>query len=696
MKGNGLRLAVMLLLTAVASLGLDASNSLTVSPIEGDTGSEVEVTVALDNSDALGALQVTIALPDASAAEVVEATAAPLGRAGGFSASAGVRSGRISAMLYSLTGKTIAPGSGPVMSFRVRLGSKPVDATVKSAVKATAPDGSEIACAGADVTLRSLCPVLELNAAAIDFGRVALESTARRSIGFRNAGTAELAVTGVEMGRADFRVVTPLPISVAPGAYGSVELEFAPKERGQIVFPAQIASNSVAAGNVVEITATPYAVNTLTLGSVSGVCDSEVEVPLTVANMDRVNGFTIEMKLPKGLEYVDGSFALNAGRSSGHISTASCNDGVLRLTAYSLTNEPFKGSDGEIGSVKLRLKGKGTYTLTTSKAVLSAFYKGEIINVISDSYSGRVSITYPSISVNSSMSLGRTAIPARASSQLRITNNGNSPLTISDLVLESEEMTIAENLPLIIPARSYADVTVSCEGEATGDFKGVLNIYSNDPDRRLAVVNVSAKRYADNHLTFAAGKAAVTDRQTYITVDLSNYSALKGIQFDLQYPSTLLTPLDEATAFGRAEGFQVMKRDISAGVVRYFVFAISGKEIAPGTGPVLRLPFGLSEGNTAGRLTIMADNFSLGSASMENMNSQLTSVPFELELTEKPLLKGDLDGNGFHTVSDAIQAISIQTGKAPVEDNLPVTDMNDDGDITVSDILAIIALIIKN
>jgi len=672
-----------------------AANRVTVSPFVGDAGGEVEVSVGLDNDAAAYALQVLVDLPGGGGCEVVGASAAATGRAVGFDVSAGIRDGRISLMLYSLDRRTIAAGSGEVARFKVLLDNKPLEATLTAKATITDAGGQGTECTVEPMAFHSLRPQLEIATKAVDFGRVALTDRARREISIRNTGTAELTVSEVTFDRTEFAVTSTLPVNVAPGGAASLTVEFTPAERGNLTAMARIASNSADTYNGVDLSAVPYAVNELTIGSASGVSDSEVTIPLTLSNMDAINGMTLEITLPKQLEYVDGSFALNAERADGHAFTATCNDeGLLKIMVYSLSNTPFKGNKGEIASLRLKLNGKYSCVVKASRAVLPTFYRGEIIDALSDCYSGNVSIMYPTLSVNRELSLGRTAIPKAAVGQLTIHNYGNAPLTVSRLEMDNELLAVGAQLPLTIEPYGSANVEISCEGEATGNIDGTLSVYSNDPDLRLTTVKVAAVRYAENRLTFTGKETSLASAQALVNVSLDNYTPIKGLQFDIAYPAGKLSPSDNAVMTGRADGFQVTRRDIEPGVTRYFVYSLSGQTIEPGCGEVMQIPFDIFDGNVPGELGLTASEFVLSSPELTNMNSELTSAPFSINLTN--WLKGDIDRNGEITVIDVTQTISLLIGNEPVEEHLPIIDMNEDGELSIIDITAIISLIINN
>lgn len=692
------RMLLMLLVAAVAVISGTAAggaNRVTVSPLSGDAGSEVEVTVSLDNSEALGALQVLVTLPDDADVSVVAQSAASCGRAAAFDASAGIRDGRISAMLYSLGGAAIEPGSGEVMRFRVRHGMLARDAMLAVTVKATSTDGTEIACSAAEAEFSCKCPMFELVNTSVDFGRVPLNEQRVMPVAIRNAGNAPLVVTAFDCPRSDFELVNDLPLTIGAGSSAELQVKFTAVERGQIDVAAMIGSNCPGAYNVVEISAAPYAVNTLTISPAEGVSDSEVTVPLLVDNMDAVNGFSFEITLPDGLEYVADSFELSSARGAAHTCTASQTDKVLKLMAYSMTNAPFDGKSGEIGSIRLRLAGKGSYTVHPDKVVLSAFYRGEVTNVVSDVFDGVVSITYPSIDVYSTLSLGRTPVHLPAESQLTIRNYGYAPLTISQLVFDGGRFAVANDVPRTIEPWGSAEVTICCNGNETGSLTGSLAIYSNDPDRRVTFVELSAERYSENYLSFVTKETLADAPRAMVTVELLNREAVSGFQFDVMYPAGDVVPADEVETRGRAMGFDVIRRDAGEGVSRYFVFSMSGNRIEAGSGAVLRLPFDLAEDIVPGTLSFIADNYTISTPAMENINSELSSTVFDLTLVENNVLKGDIDRNGRIGIADVLAAVAFVKGTLPVDDNLSVADIDGDGKVTLADVEAIVNAILN-
>lgn len=621
------------ILFAVVSIPLSAQNRLTVSNVSGDAQSTQTVRVFLENDVPLTGLQLLLDIPPGSC-EVKTASVATSGRAKNMSSSVGYKDGKLSLMLYSTSNATIGAGSGEIATFEIVMGEDPMDLHVVPVVKATDASGNVVATQAEEFGMKCLKAKLEIPEKTIDFGRVPLNQSPVKYVTLTNAGTSPLDINAVTFSETVFSVATSLPLNIAPGGSAQLEVRFAPEERGELTANMAIDCNSRDTYNALALKATPFSVNELHIGDVSGESDSEVTVPISINNMDAINGFTVEMTLPSQLEYVENSFKLNE-RASALTLSATCTENKLLATAYSLKNETLQGNDGEVASFKVRLSGRNSCELKTDKAVLSAIYRGEVTDVLSASYPGNVSINYPLISVDSELSLGRTPVPEKAIATLDIRNYGNSPLVVSRVESDSELIKVDTQLPVTIAPWESVPVYVSCEGTYEGDLTGVLNVYSNDPDQRLIKVNCSGTRYACNELSFSAEETPAYTGILYLKVNLSNYDTVSGLQFDIAYPTECLSSTNQAETIGRCEGMTVIRRNISQGVDRFFCYSMNGENIMPGEGTIMTIPFYVSNNNNEERVNMKATAINIGTSSLENKNSTLGDLSFAVRLPDK-------------------------------------------------------------
>ncbi len=616
--------AIKQILTAAAvGLALQASaHSLGVAVSgTGAPGSEATVSVSLSSDAPLGALQLT--LPGmGQAATVSENTATATGRASALSATAGTRSdGSVTLLLYSPAMSAIAAGEGEIATFKVLLADSPVSLYIAPQVKATDTDGNAVECTAQGFTFTVEAAKAEFpSGRAYDFGRVPIRSSYTMTVPVHNAGTVPLTIDAIEFSHSSLSAAEGmLPLTVAPGSTAACDIVFAPEERGTFSATATLSGNSTTGNDVLRILAEPFAVNEIHVGDVSGPSDSAVRIPLTMKNMDAVTGFTLEFELPSWLEYVEGSFALT-DRKADHSVTATCSGGKLHATCFSLSDSPFAGNDGEIASFEVLLKGSSSVSLAPSKAVLPAVVAGAVSDVLSATYPGQVSISYPYLGLDTyELSLGRTPVTESATTELGISNWGNAPLIIERILFDGADISHNAELPLTIEPWGSARLPVLCETATEGDLSTRMQIYSNDPERRMAAVNVSATRYAPNELIFEAVAPANASADSKVEVTLDSYDAVSALQFDLDYP-TELTPGDPVFT-GRAQGFTAEVRTLSPGKMRVFVFSLAAATMAPGCEKIMELPFSHEKIETGKTYNFHIENIKISDAAMSDRHS---------------------------------------------------------------------------
>lgn len=684
----------LLTLTAVMVMAAAAYAGVTVTArCAGDGGTPGQVcrvSVEVENTEALSALQVHI--DAAGSAEVVEGSARTSGRASYHSATAGTGDdGSLRLLIYSSGMATIAAGEGKVAEFDIRLGDAPADLQAGVSVKAVDAAGRSVAASGEPMPLTVSAARAEFPAGIeYDFGRIPLQASYQLVIPLNNIGTAPLAVSALEFSSPDFTCATPLPLTVEAGAASALQLTYTPSRRGTYNHSVTIHSNSTASNNVLRLLSRPYAVNELHVGDVSGVSDTEVTIPLSVNNQDPVTGFTFEFRLPEQLQYVDGSFQLT-DRADGHSVVATCTDGLLHATAYSLADKPFKGHDGVLATFRVRLSGKYGVTLEPAKTVLPAVIEGKVTDVTSDVYGGYISIAYPSISVDNALSLGRTPITETASGMLEVNNYGNAPLIIDRIDIEGFVAGCDAAFPLTVEAWGRSQIPVTLATLDEGELKGTARIYCNDPDARMVPIALSAVRYAPNFLKPDDTEAYVESGKAVLGVTLGNYDAIAAMQFDAHHPEGFT--LTEANAVDCGAGFSAQIRKINATTDRVFVFNVSGVAIAPGEGRVLELVYTFGEDKPLGDYSFSTSDVKLSDAAMRDRNSDLTAR--DATVTLRNCLYGDADDDGRITPADVTAVIAYILEQAPKPFNFYQADVNRDGRISLADITMITDLVMR-
>ena len=685
-------LAALLLCFGV---GARADNIVTIGTASGVPGDEVTLSIAMQNSDNIAALQLLIPLDEELS--FVEGSAALTDRCGSHSVTAGVKDGELSLMVYSLGMTAITGTEGDVATLRLKLGNQPKNITLAaSKLILTDSQGNSVSGTTQSGLVSIRCAKAQYSTTTIDFGRVPIRSTYQRTLTVRNVGNEPLEVSGLQFANyvTKFSSSTQFPFTVAAGGSANINITYAPEERGSISETVKVLCNSISKLNTITLTAEPFAVNELHVQPASGIADETVTVSLTMNNMDAISGFQFEFNLPDALEFVPNSFQLS-GRKQNHAIVQSVTDGLLRIICYSPNDKPFTGEDGELATMQFVLRGRNSVTLKASKCLLTATINDQVTNVCSADYGATITIKSPRIYAASTLAMGATPVTQDAVKTLSVRNQGSAPLIISRVVFDKEDFYVQEQLPLAIEAGRTATLTVVYPCTEEGDYETTMQLYSNDPEQRVWNVKVTGNRFAPNYLSFSAADIYQGDPLA-VEVSLSNFDAINGIQFDVEYPADYFEPTDELTTTARAAGLSVSQRIVSKGVARYFFYSLTDASIEPGEGKVLTMTFSSKGDAPEGNYQLKVTNVKLGTPDMvDKYAGKDVTCTFKV----KKLLIGDINYDGLITIADVTALVNIILGKdneEPYVYNHKAADVNGDKAISISDVTALVNKILGN
>ena len=663
-RGRGRLLFLFLCL----AMGARAGNVITVSSAEGAPGEEVTVCIGLENTDALSSLQVSIPLNESLT--FVPGSAQVGSHCASHTASVGVDEGALQVVVYSLSMATIAPGSGEVVSFKLKLGNEPVSVTLQSTeMVLTDGNGKVVDVSGESGTVTIRCPKAQIGTDEIDFGRVPIRSTYTREVAVTNVGNVDLVVSSLDFTDVNvFSTTTSQPLTITPGSTEWLNVTFAPTERGTLERQLRIVSNSVGKSRVIRLKAQPYAVNELHIDNVSGISDEEVTITMRMKNMDDISGYQMDFALPSSLQFVEGSFEVDSNRKLDHVGAASMVDGTLRIVAYSPSGKPMKGNDGVIGSFRVKLVGTNSVTLIPVETVLTSTINNKVENVVSDVYGGWIIIQYPRISTDYEIDFGSVPVTEECSQSFYIQNNGNVPLTISRITFNNEHLTIAEQMPLVIPRWESRNVTVTYNSVKEKAFESTMQIYSNDPERRLHEVQVKGSRFAPNYMSLSIPDVYV-DGELEVKLSLSTYDNITGLQFDMEYPSDWYAPYDGNVVTGvRAAGMTVIARQVSKNTIRYVGYFIAGGGITAGEGDILSILLKPVTASTPeGTYSVGIKDIMLGTAAMSNKYAG-GNLESTFQMKQRQIIDQSIDlAEGWNWISTNV-ATEVSTFLDPIKD----------------------------
>lgn len=670
------------------ALAATAGNVVGLPTAAGTPGEQVTLTVTLTNTDVVSAMQVQVPVDDGFA--VVAGSETLSGRAADHSATVGVRDGMLNIMVWSVGMEPLAGDDGVVLSFDVTLGNEPKTIGLHAArVTLTDPAGNPVEGTATDGSLTILAPKVSLASREVDYGHIPIRSEYHRNLTVTNVGNAPLTVSGIDPSAAEFSSATPFPLVIAAGATNVVDVTYRPVERGAIVETVRLLSDNIAGTNTVRLTADPFAVNELHVADASGIADSTVTIHLNVNNMDALSGFQMEFDLPDQLRYVDGSFALT-DRRADHNVVVTHNNGKLRAIAYSLADRTFSGEDGEIAHFDVVLSGRYGTTLRATKAVLTANYRGQDMDVLSDHYGGYVSIASPQLNATDRLDLGATPVTRDAEGMVHVYNGGGAPLRIDRVVFDREGFALTEATPMVIEPWRSVDLHVSYNGQEQASYEAWMQLYSNDPDHRLHNIRVTGSRYAPNFLAYTAGDV-VDAANLQVSVEVSNYDPVEGLQFDIAYPWQWFTPTGGYTVTDRASGFSMTQRELSRGVMRCFVYSLGDGTIVPGEGTVLTMAFATAPDTPEGDYMLSITNIKAGTSALTDKYAGSTE---QCRFAVTHSLPGDVNLDGKVDVTDVNILINIILGKDDASNYARRAYINDDDTVDISDANMLISTIL--
>ena len=673
---------IMMVLLLCCGIGAWADNIVTLSSVQGAAGTEVTVNVSMTNTDAVAALQLSIPLDDNLT--FVENSQTTGSRLSGHTLSAGVKDRVLNVMVYSSTMAAISGSEGEVCSFKLLLGNTPgVFNLTPSKSALTGSNGSSLSVSSTPGTVEIRGAKIKISNSTIDFGQAGVNESSSRYLWIENVGNEALTITDVIFSSTIFSISEELPKTVDANSSGYLYVYCKPTALATIDEEMTIVSNSVSGNSTIRLTATPYSVNELRLGDASGMTGDEVTVPVVLKNMESITGFEMEIGIPNELEYVDGSFVLS-NRKQDHVVTASVADGILSVVAYSPTDKTFTGTEGEIGSFKVKIVGSNYASLNIDKAMLSSTVDGKTIDVLSGKYGCTVSITSPDMYVYNNLNFGKIAINEQDKQKsYTIRNRGTAPLIISNINFVNGLFSIKEELPVTIEPSSYKDITVVCEAKEGGDISTDMEIYTNDPQKRLYIVKITGSIYTPDYLVATADGNRIG---TNLDISLNNYSDIYGIQIDINTDKDFTASAEKVILTDRGKNLSVSINSISEGKLRVVAYAKNNQFISGGEGKVMTIKLAPKEVLPEGSYTITLSNIMLGGKDMQNVYA---GEDMTIGFSVNGVVPGDANKDGKVGIGDIIAIENIMAGKTEGYD-LEAADANRDSQVNSEDIVTII------
>ena len=322
-------------------------NELHVQPASGISDDTVTVTLRMNNMETdIAGVQVAFKLPQQL--EYIANSVVPLERAQNLSAASMMSNDTLMLMLYSAGNISIADTDGDLLTFRLRLNGKsgsyrlqPLNTILSKA------NGQNMVSAvyAANVNIQS--PTISA-AASLNFGSIPVTRSDTVSYSVRNSGQAPLTVERATFLMDGFRVITPMPVTLARNASETLLVEYTPSVEGSFSTTMQLYSNDPACRmKSVAVNVQVFEPNTLNL---TGEQTSEGDY-LLFAELDNytpIAGIQFDITCPEGL--TPQPFVLSNRMQGFSVTTQPLNATTWRVLIYSFNNVVVPAGTGPIGS----------------------------------------------------------------------------------------------------------------------------------------------------------------------------------------------------------------------------------------------------------------------------------------------------------------------------------------------------------
>lgn len=359
--------------------------------------------------------------------------------------------------------------------------------------------------------------------------------------------------------------------------------------------------------------------NVIQVQSTTAQAQQQCTISVTITNTQQFVGFQLDIPLHGQLTYVQNSGQLNPARSNGHSLTASIiNGNVLRIIAFSFSNQAFNGTSGEVVSFQL-MTGTvpGTYPLPITNGVIA---NSNSVNILTAAIDGSVTLLAPNIHTNSSiLSFGSIPLGSHQDLQLNIENQGNQSLYISQISFNSTYFQVVGNSSFVISAGQSTNLTVRFTAQMKGVYNKTMQIFSNDPDESVINIGLLATAFAVNELHCGTIQAASGTTAT-LGLSINNMEPFSAFQFDLLLPepvnyiqnSVYLNP-------ERSNGHTVSAELINSNTLRVVGFSVTNQTFTGINGDVVHLQFGIN--GTGGTYGLELSNVIIADVSGQNIIS---------------------------------------------------------------------------
>ncbi|MDC0862494.1 DUF1573 domain-containing protein [Flavobacteriaceae bacterium] len=613
-----------LLIFVLSSQLLLSQNSINISSDPVSVDEDFSIGIAFSNADDISAFQFDLQF-DNNAMQLRSGHSLT-NRVGNHTISTNVIGDNIiRVVVISSTNETINPGTGTVVNLNFTSNNEPGNFDmIFSNVVFSDSGGSQISISPNNNQVTILGPKFKLLTTNIDFGRVSRSSNQSRTIQILNEGNETLTILSQNLS-SPLSISETFPISIPAGVNFSITLTLDTTESQVISDQTLFETNDVDESRGLQelsVEADIYSVNEIYVGNNSGNLGSNILIPVSINNMDSFTSFQLDITIPSGVEYVQNSVALSGREEDHSISAAVINPNTLRVISYSPNNLNFNSTSGEVFSFSLLpVSNSGYHPLDISNSIISNLDLGD---VISDVYSGYITINAPLLNVNSTLDFGRVPLSISTDKNISIANIGDSNLIINQIVYESSLLSGSLEAPLTLANGQDTEMVVTFTPESVGQFSSSILINHNSAENQNTI-QVTADVFSPNYL-YIEDKSVNRDNDYIINLGISNNDEIRAIQFDINIPDGFVFDYQNVQGLNSLNDFTISNSDLGNGNYRFVIYNLGSTIIPTGSNLLLDLPIYVNSSIPLGDYNFEISNITLSDASNSDVSSESVEV----------------------------------------------------------------------
>jgi len=613
-----------LLIFVISSQLLLSQNSINISSDPVSVDEDFSIGIAFSNADDISAFQFDLQF-DNNAMQLRSGHSLT-NRVGNHTISTNeIGDNIIRVVVISSTNETINPGTGTVVNLNFTSNNEPgsFDIIFSNLVFSDS-SGSEISINPNDNQITILGPKFKLLTTNIDFGRVSRSSNQSRTIQILNEGNETLTILSQNLS-SPLSISETFPISIPAGVNFSINLTLDTTESQVISDQTLFETNDTDESRGLQelsVEADIYSVNEIYVGNNSGNLGSNILIPVSINNMDSFTSFQLDISIPSGVEYVQNSVALSGREEDHSISASVINSNTLRVISYSPNNLNFNSTSGEVFSFSLLpVSNSGYHPLDISNSIISNLDLGD---VISDVYSGYITINAPLLNINSTLDFGRVPLSISTDKNISIANIGDSNLIINQIVYESSLLSGSLEAPLTLANGQNTEMVVTFTPESLGQFSSSILINHNSAENQNTI-QVTADVFSPNYL-YIEDKSVNRDNDYIINLGISNNDEIRAIQFDINIPDGFVFDYQNVQGLNSLNDFTISNSDLGNGNYRFVIYNLGSAIIPSGSNLLLDLPIYVNGSIPVGDYNFEISNITLSDASNSDVSSESVEV----------------------------------------------------------------------